>query len=222
MVAPELPPPAPEFNVRVAKPLPNPVTPQFEPLPIPATPPPFTLMTPLPTPELTNLAELPPALPPQVPIERQNPIARPDEPHRNSVQTPGTPAVQTARLPFASGSDATKGGGHPSIIPKTTYRLEFEANSAELPESAQPLLEHLAALMDQDQNVRLKLRSYASGSMDDPVAARKLSLQRAIKSRGVLTARGITSTRIDILALGINDTDEAGAPPDRIDITPVN
>ena len=209
MVAPVPPPSSPDFNIRVAKPLPNPETPFLAPLPVPDAPPPPVVLEPLPNPEVPVLEALPAAPEPSAPVQRAQPISRPAEPARDTVT--GLTPRQTASLPPAAPA--------PAPVPEASYRLVFAAGSADLPASAISLVATLADLLTQDEHLRLKLNSYASGAADEPVAARKLSLQRALKVRSALVDKGIASTRVDVLALGFGD---GATPADLIDIVPAN
>ena len=72
--------------------------------------------------------------------------------------------------------------------------------------------------MGRQPGMRLKVAAYASGEVENPVPARRLSLQRALKVREALAGEGIASLRVDVLALGLT----AAAPPlDRVDLIPI-
>ena len=78
-----------------------------------------------------------------------------------------------------------------------------------------------AALRALARSVRAGMASvtvlaYAAGTPDDPSAARRLSLGRALTARAVLINEGVASSRIYPRALGATggDTD-----PDRVDVT---
>jgi len=217
MVAPEASPSSPDFNIRVAKPLANPEAPALVPLPVPDPPPPPVVMQPLPNPEPPALVALPVAEAPPTPPQRAKPITAPAEPAHDTLSAlePKTEPKpqQTASLPM---------GGAPAKRAATEayeplYRLEFAGPSPELPASAGALLGTIAGLLSRNEHLRLKLNSFASGSTDDPVAARRLSLQRALKVRAMLIEKGIPSTRVDVLALGLTATEP---PADRIDLVP--
>lgn len=210
MVAPEAPPSSPDFNVRVAKPLPNPEAPFMAPLPVPNAPPPLATFQPLPNPETPALAALPAAPVMAAPSQRAQPISRPAEPARDTVTALTPKPAQTASAPAAAASAGA---------PVASYRLVFPVGADQLPDTAAALVATLADSLVRDEHLRLKLSSYASGSTDDPVAARRLSLQRALKFRSALVDKGIASTRVDVMALGLGD---GGSPADRIDILPVN
>jgi outer membrane protein OmpA-like peptidoglycan-associated protein len=66
-------------------------------------------------------------------------------------------------------------------------------------------------------NLRITLTAYAeSDSNTSPRDARRLSLTRALTVRDYLTNKGISSSRIDVRALGVNYTSGDG---DRVDVT---
>ncbi|MEI7608912.1 MAG: OmpA family protein, partial [Rhodospirillaceae bacterium] len=98
------------------------------------------------------------------------------------------------------------------------FRLLFAPGSAELPAATSALLREIADALGREPAMRLKVLAYASGEADNPVPARRLSLQRALKVREALAGEGIASLRIDVLALGLGAT----APPlDRVDLVPI-
>jgi outer membrane protein OmpA-like peptidoglycan-associated protein len=203
------PPPAPPpaaFNVRNARPLPVPPPLPVKALPVPAAPPPPVAMTPLPNPEPVTLSALPPVAPPEPVPARAEPMPRPDLQLRTMPADSAEPPPRSAAtLPMAGGVAA----------PESSWRLEFVGSSLELPDSARSVLQAVAERMNREPNLRIRLKSFASGRPDDPVAARHLSLQRALKVREALGRYGIASTRIDVLALGLG----AGAPPvDRLEL----
>ena len=214
MVAPEATASSPDFNIRVAKPLTNPAAPVLEPLPVPELPPPPVVMQPLPNPEAPALVALPVAAAPATPPQRAKPITAPGEPPHDTVSALDPKPKQTASLPIGTGKQAPP---PPTEAHEASYRLEFAGQSADLPASADALLDSLAGLLSRNEHLRLNLNSFASGSTDDPVAARRLSLQRALKVRSVLTGKGILSTRVDVLALGMTALEP---PADRIDLVP--
>ncbi len=103
--------------------------------------------------------------------------------------------------------------------PRSALSVVFDGSVADLPESAEATVADLAQRMRDNENLRLQLRSYASGTPETAREARQLSLARALALRERLTAQGIRSTRIDIRALG---TGAAEGPPDRIDVEFLN
>ncbi|MFO1060497.1 MAG: OmpA family protein [Dongiaceae bacterium] len=114
-------------------------------------------------------------------------------------------AAQTASLPPAAAPTGNE------------VRIEFPAESAEIPEAAKAVLDSLAQQLGSDESERIQLLAYAAGSDDNASRARRMSLSRALAVRSYLIAKGVRSTRMDVRALGNN---VQGSPPDRVDIIP--
>ena len=100
-----------------------------------------------------------------------------------------------------------------------TVTITFEKGGAELAENAAGALTTVIAALEADSNARLQLKAYADGSGGSASAARRLSLSRALAVRSYLIDSGVSSTRIDVRALGAKY--ESG-PPDRVDVISVN
>jgi outer membrane protein OmpA-like peptidoglycan-associated protein len=213
MVTPTLPPPSPEFNAHNARPLPVPDAPSLRPPRPPEAPGPVAALVPLavPAPLALPAADVPV---PGAPAAMKKPIARPTgapTPLPAEATEPMGPAAEPAApaVPAPEGADAGVGSG---------FRLLFAPGSTELPAAAAALLRELADTMGREPAMRLKVLAYASGEAENPVPARRLSLQRALKVREALAGEGIASLRVDVLALGLTAT----APPfDRVDLQPV-
>ena len=75
------------------------------------------------------------------------------------------------------------------------------------------------AAMKADEQLRVQLVAYASGTPEQANQARRLSLSRAIAVRSYMIEQGVRGTRIDVRALG-NRTD-SGGPPDRVDVVAI-
>ena len=73
--------------------------------------------------------------------------------------------------------------------------------------------------ISDEERTRLQLKAYASAQDSSASAARRLSLSRALAVRSFLIESGVSSTRIDVRALGAKS--EAG-PPDRVDLVVVH
>jgi len=99
-----------------------------------------------------------------------------------------------------------------------TVAVLFPAGGAELPGDAESQLDSVVAALDADASVRLQLKAYADGADGAASAARRLSLSRALAVRGYLIDAGVSSTRIDVRALGSKF--ESG-PADRVDVISV-
>ena len=97
----------------------------------------------------------------------------------------------------------------------TPIRLLFEPESATLSNDAGQTLNQLAAYLLGAQGQRIQLLAYADASEGGNSVARRLSLSRALSVRGYLVAKGVSSSQIDVRALG---TKFEEGPPDRVDI----
>ena len=95
----------------------------------------------------------------------------------------------------------------------------FDGAATALPEQAQERLDAIAERMRANGQLRLQIRSYASGTPDTAREARQLSLARALSVREKLGTAGIASTRVDIRALGM---EAGGGAPDRLDVEFLN
>jgi outer membrane protein OmpA-like peptidoglycan-associated protein len=218
MVAPTAPPPSPDFNVKVAKPLVVPAPPQLAALPeVPVPPPELTGMVPLVTPEVPRLVALPPVGAAPEPPQRGQPMARP-APSPEPAPAPTAPAAVPPPVVRPAPPPAALPAAGTATVAET--RLLFRPGSAELPDGAPAALDQLAGLLTVADRQRLQLRAYASGSADAPVEARKLSLARALRVRDYLAGRGVDSVRVDLRPLGLGGG--TSGPEDRVDLVPVN
>ena len=98
-------------------------------------------------------------------------------------------------------------------------RILFEPGDAALPAAAATTLGALAEQVKGSEGSRLQVRAYAGGDSASASVARRLSLSRALAVRLTLIEAGVSSTRIDVRALGAKF--ETG-PADRVDIVVVN
>ncbi len=125
---------------------------------------------------------------------------------QSGTTTTGATAVsgqtQTASIPPAA---ATEG----------QIRIVFPADSADIPDGVKAQLDSLAQKMASDDNLRIELLAYASGTTEMASRARRMSLSRALAVRSYLIKQGVRSTRMDVRALGNN---VEGSPADRVDI----
>jgi outer membrane protein OmpA-like peptidoglycan-associated protein len=97
------------------------------------------------------------------------------------------------------------------------WRITFGPGLSSLsPATAQVLRDVARGLPAQ---ASLTISAFAPGSPEDPSVARRLSLARALATRGVLIAEGIASPRILVRALGAGPA-IADGPPDRVDLLP--
>jgi outer membrane protein OmpA-like peptidoglycan-associated protein len=78
------------------------------------------------------------------------------------------------------------------------------------------MLDKLASVLQSNGGVRITLTAYAAvGDSTSPREARRMSLTRALAVRDYLTSKGISSSRIDVRALGAN---VPSGDPDRVDV----
>jgi outer membrane protein OmpA-like peptidoglycan-associated protein len=96
-----------------------------------------------------------------------------------------------------------------------SMQLPFDVGSADLQPGAGPALTGIAALLEQDKDLRVQLKAYAGGDAETASQARRLSLSRALSVRSFFIEQGVRSTRIDVRALGNRVED---GPSDRVDI----
>jgi outer membrane protein OmpA-like peptidoglycan-associated protein len=159
------------------------------------------------------VAATPPAEKPVVPKPAAPPspvIAAPAAPKAPVVAAP--PQVAMAAVPRAVGVPPPAAPG-----PVTTVR--YEPGASDLPADAQAALDKVVAALAADPNARLQLVAYASGSAADPIAARRISLTRAVQMRTYLIAKGVQSVRMEVRALG--DQNVGPGPADRVDLVMV-
>jgi outer membrane protein OmpA-like peptidoglycan-associated protein len=122
----------------------------------------------------------------------------------------------------ASGTTGAAGSTQTASIPPAAavegqIRIAFPADSAEIPDAVKAQLDGLAQKMASDDNMRIQLLAYASGTPETASRARRMSLSRALAVRSYLIKQGVRSTRMDVRALGNN---VEGSPADRVDIIP--
>lgn len=93
--------------------------------------------------------------------------------------------------------------------------VRFTPGSSEVAPEAQSELDAVASRLRADPDLRLELRAYARASKEAS-ESRRLSLKRAIGVRAYLIARGVSSSRMLVQALG----DQLPGPgdPDRVDL----
>lgn len=138
-----------------------------------------------------------------------------------AAATATTPAATTA-TPASAAASTANGQTQTSAIPPAAMaegqiRIVFATDSAEIPDAVKAQLDTLAQKMASDENMRLQLLAYASGTPDTASRARRMSLSRALAVRSYLIKAGVRSTRMDVRALGNN---VQGEPADRVDIIP--
>ena len=216
-VAGPAPAPPPPAELSVPAPPPSPVTGEQPAEPVasavPAPPPPAELSVPAPPPSPVTgeqpaepVASAVPAPPPEEAqvIEAEAPaIPAPPPPPEMLEETPSAPQI-AERTPAAQ-----------PLMEEQALRIAFDLDSANLPEAAKADLKALATRLVKEENLRVQLLAYASSTEQGASQARRLSLSRALAVRSYLIEQGVSSTRMDVRALG--DKSEE-TPADRVDL----
>lgn len=105
----------------------------------------------------------------------------------------------------------------PRNVPSSDSRaIRFTPGATELQGDASSVLDGLAKKLKAAPSDRIALVAYASGDADQAIEARRVSLARAVAVRAYLIQHGVTSTQIDVRALGNRVTD--GGSADRVDL----
>jgi outer membrane protein OmpA-like peptidoglycan-associated protein len=164
------------------------------------------------------------------------PTDRPDVPPPEGVQLgiPVTPPAPPGEPPVIAAVPGLPGQRPPSAMPPqqanpaapvpdlrdlptgTEFRVVFPDDTAQTLSPADTrLLNGIAGRLQREENARLQVLGYASGTPDTNRESRRLSLERALAVRSYLIEQGVRPTRIDIRALG--STAPQG-PADRVDL----
>jgi outer membrane protein OmpA-like peptidoglycan-associated protein len=143
------------------------------------------------------LPDLPPQETPKVAEAPPTPDPKPAPQDQGMAQAP---APQQAALP-------------PTAMDQLT--VPFAPDSADPPRDAVRSLSTLAAMLAENDALRLRLNAYAPGATAEESRSRRLSLSRALAVRSRLVDAGISSTRIEVRALGNAATE---GPLDRVDV----
>lgn len=134
----------------------------------------------------------------------------------DAAKTEETPAEEAA----ATAPPPAPGDNQPAPpIPQGGIRIVFPVDLNEVPAEANSALDDLAAQMQADENMRVQIMCYASGTEDTESKARRKSLARCINIRQYLFKKDVRTTRMDVRALGLKSE---GQPADRVDIVPAN
>lgn len=196
--------------------LPSITTPAEAPAPKPA-PMPGVVKKGLVTPRLPA-----PALPP---VEEKPSLGQSDmSPPAEAPQLPED--IQGVTPPplrdFIQPASALKADTEGNVLPGNHFALNeglstipFVRGSDNFDSSVAETLRRLADVLQQNGGVRITLTAYADNTGTTPREARRLSLSRALAIRDYLTSRGISSSRIDVRALGAN---VPSGDPDRVDV----
>lgn len=95
-------------------------------------------------------------------------------------------------------------------------RLTFAADQSDLSPGSADSIKHFVQAAPPGDATTFNVLAYATGDPNDPSAARRLSLARAIAVRSVLMTSGVPSSRIYLRALGSPPGEQ---PPDRVDVS---
>jgi outer membrane protein OmpA-like peptidoglycan-associated protein len=152
--------------------------------------------------------------PPPPPLEPPAASEIPPAPEPAAVATAPDPAEGRQGTIGQAGGEQLAARPAAALGPDPV-RLGFEEGSAELSDQARVQLTALKDLLLANETQRVQLRAYAKGGEQQAIAARRLSLSRARTVRAFLTEQGVSSSRIDIRALGATFRD---GPPDRVDV----
>ncbi len=136
----------------------------------------------------------------------------------DSMESVTPPPVRDTLQP----SPALKSDESGNVLPGNHFVLDSELSTISFAHSSDnydpsvvPNLNKLVDVMSQNSSVRITLTAYADVNGTSPREARRLSLSRALAIRDYLTSKGISSSRIDVRALGAN---VASGPYDRVDV----
>lgn len=94
-------------------------------------------------------------------------------------------------------------------------RLTFDGTASDLSDGARQQLTTLSTQLTKQTNTRIQLLAYAEGTPTTLSQARRLSLDRALTVRSFLANQGVSTTRIDVRALGNQNSD---GPANRVDL----
>ncbi|MSP04173.1 MAG: hypothetical protein EXR05_02790 [Acetobacteraceae bacterium] len=126
------------------------------------------------------------------------------------------PVASTAQPPPPRPATAADAGSSTTRL-ANELRVIFAAGKSDLnPDSAATLIAFAKGALS-GETISFNVQAYASGPAEDPSAARRLSLARALAIRATLMADGIASTRIYVRAMGSPASMDTEAV-DRVDI----
>jgi outer membrane protein OmpA-like peptidoglycan-associated protein len=128
------------------------------------------------------------------------------------IQLPAPPAnaPPAPPPPIASGAATT------AAVTPAGLRLSFAKGQSDLSPGSADSIKRLVQIAPPGDATTYNVLAYAAGDPDDPSAARRLSLARAIAVRAVLMTDGVPSSRIYLRALG---SQPDGGPADRVDLS---
>jgi outer membrane protein OmpA-like peptidoglycan-associated protein len=97
-------------------------------------------------------------------------------------------------------------------IPQGGIRIVFPTDLNDVPSEANAALDDLASQMLADENMRIQIKCYASGTEDTESKARRKSLARCINIRQYLFKKDVRTTRMDVRALGLKSEGQPADP----------
>jgi hypothetical protein len=174
----------------------------------PETPAPETTPPEAPAAETSVAAVAPEAPPAETAASDPEPLEEQADPQATEE---GAPEAEAAEAPEPDNSQPA------APIPQGGIRIVFPTEVNDVPAEANAALDDLAGQMLADENMRIQIKCYASGTEDTESKARRKSLARCINIRQYLFKKDIRTTRMDVRALGLKSE---GQPADRVDIVP--
>ena len=137
------------------------------------------------------------------------------EPTATAELPTAPPPVATGAAAPAPPAAAAPPSGEPAKPATASLRIPFAADQTELGKDGVAAVQGLLQSAYATGAPAFTIVAYAAGSADDPSSARRISLARALSTRGALMTEGVPSRRITVRALG---SQAGGGPPDRVDI----
>jgi outer membrane protein OmpA-like peptidoglycan-associated protein len=132
---------------------------------------------------------------------------------------PPPPAADAPMAPVPPPTISADAGTTLAALPPkngTGLRLDFAHDESALTQATADAVKALVAAAPKTDTTTYDVLAYATGVPQDPSAARRVSLSRALSVRSALMAYGVPSTHIYVRALGAQAGD---GPPDRVDVT---
>jgi outer membrane protein OmpA-like peptidoglycan-associated protein len=127
---------------------------------------------------------------------------------------PLPPSLQASAAP--PGAPAAPEPATPVQVVASAVRVMFPPAKADLGATETEVIKQLVDSAPRSDGTTFNVVAYAAATPEDPSAARRLSLSRALAVRNALMADGIQSSRIYVRALGPQSGD---GPADRADIS---
>ena len=156
-----------------------------------------------------------PPTPPRPAITIESSPAPSKPPQVAAVAPPPSSPPAAAPAPVKPAAVAPKQqSDHGERFASNVPHIDFAAGTADLTPGARTELDTLARRLVADENLRVQLVAYATGSADEANQARRLSLSRALNVRAYLIDHGVRNTRMDVRALG--NRAEGSKPTDRV------